>query len=325
MGEGVGAANSWERKHRYRSGQRACPACGVEGSIRRSKFDPGWYCHDKAGGCGVQFKADDPSIVSQEAGQVENPDPYDVENTLLKMAAKRAQVDAVLRTTATSGLFTQDVEDLSHEPVADSPRAGHASEPQPAVRADGVTTVKAITEKSGGGGDTGKRAWTVTRVTFADGRAGSTFDRNIAEFAAKAKLSNALVKPTLEQGEKGIDLTALVLAETLAQPAAAAGPVGSAPGTEATHADDGPPIPEKIKDLRKATGTGGKEWAIVEGTARQYVTDDAALITTLEQKKAADVFVVCTYDWVAGRAAGTWARKLKGLTDPALLTSELPA
>lgn len=115
-GEGGGAANSWEKKHRYRGSNRTCPSCGCEGTIRRSGFekdgDKGWYCHRKEGGCGANFHSTDPAITEQQAGQRENPDPWDVENTLLKMANKRAQVDATLRVTATSGLFTQDVEDL---------------------------------------------------------------------------------------------------------------------------------------------------------------------------------------------------------------------
>lgn len=145
---GVGAANSWERKHRYRGGQRACPGCGVEGSIRRSKFedrqtgDKGWYCHDKAGGCGAQFTSDDPRITDQQAGQVENPDPYDVENTLFKMAKKRAYIDATLNATATSGLFTQDLEDLAGDtpgapssPTSAAPaRAGSAAPSVPTAR-----------------------------------------------------------------------------------------------------------------------------------------------------------------------------------------------
>ncbi|KUG04017.1 hypothetical protein ASZ90_018543 [hydrocarbon metagenome] len=41
-----------------------------------------------------------------------NQDPYNVVNTVLKMAKKRALIDAVLSATRSSGLFTQDVEDL---------------------------------------------------------------------------------------------------------------------------------------------------------------------------------------------------------------------
>lgn len=44
--------------------------------------------------------------------RVENPDIADVYNTVMKMAKKRAFVDAVKSTTAASDIFTQDVEDM---------------------------------------------------------------------------------------------------------------------------------------------------------------------------------------------------------------------
>jgi hypothetical protein len=142
VGEGEGAANSWERKHRYRGGLRSCPACGVEGAINRSRFerngDKGWYCATTRGGCGEEFRSDDPGIADQHPGQVDNPDPYDVENTLVKMAEKRAHIDATLRATATSGLFTQDVEDIA-------PGGGDAPAPPPATPASSVGTYAAGT------------------------------------------------------------------------------------------------------------------------------------------------------------------------------------
>ena len=45
--------------------------------------------------------------------------PADVSNTVLKMAKKRGLVDAVLTVTAASDLFTQDIEDLPDEVVAE--------------------------------------------------------------------------------------------------------------------------------------------------------------------------------------------------------------
>lgn len=45
--------------------------------------------------------------------------PADVANTILKMAKKRAQVDAVITATAASDIFTQDIEDLPDEVVAE--------------------------------------------------------------------------------------------------------------------------------------------------------------------------------------------------------------
>lgn len=45
--------------------------------------------------------------------QRQNAAPYELLNTILKMSEKRAFIDAVLRATATSALYTQDLEDLA--------------------------------------------------------------------------------------------------------------------------------------------------------------------------------------------------------------------
>jgi hypothetical protein len=43
-------------------------------------------------------------------------DPYSVKNTILKMAKKRALVDATLSATRTSGLFSQDMDEIGEPP-----------------------------------------------------------------------------------------------------------------------------------------------------------------------------------------------------------------
>jgi len=45
-----------------------------------------------------------------------NQDSYNIINTLLKMAKKRALIDAVLSATRSSGIFTQDIEDMELGP-----------------------------------------------------------------------------------------------------------------------------------------------------------------------------------------------------------------
>lgn len=118
LGYGEGLCTTREKKYGKRNSKRACPQCGAE-QINRSKFppreqpgaEPGWYCHSKRGGCGAQFAAGDERITVQQVGEVENPDLPDTYNTVLKMAEKRARVDAILSVTGASALFTQDVED----------------------------------------------------------------------------------------------------------------------------------------------------------------------------------------------------------------------
>ena len=129
VAQGIGAANSWEKKYRYREAVRRCPECGAAAIIKgKSEWGGGWVCWPKKGGCGAKFGDDDNRITGQQQGQVENADPFDVENTLFKMAAKRSQIDATLRATATSGLFTQDLEDT--EPPASYGEAQRQQQPQ---------------------------------------------------------------------------------------------------------------------------------------------------------------------------------------------------
>lgn len=114
VGQGVGSCNSWEKKYRYRKGERVCPNCGAAAIIKgKQEYGGGWLCFNKKGGCGSKFNDGDPAIMNQEVGQVKNTDPADVVNTIDKMAQKRALVAAVLIAVNASELFTQDVEDYS--------------------------------------------------------------------------------------------------------------------------------------------------------------------------------------------------------------------
>lgn len=54
------------------------------------------------------------ATVKKEAA-FQGQDPYTIVNTILKMAKKRALIDAVLSATRASGLFTQDIEDFSKQ------------------------------------------------------------------------------------------------------------------------------------------------------------------------------------------------------------------
>jgi hypothetical protein len=119
VGVGLGTANTWEIKYRYRNAARTCPSC-QKSTIMRSKYPSKreeflgqavYWCNTKADGCGAEFLINDPQIVDQEVGRFANPDAYDLENTMVKMAEKRAKVDATIAATSSSDLFTQDIED----------------------------------------------------------------------------------------------------------------------------------------------------------------------------------------------------------------------
>jgi hypothetical protein len=140
VAEGIGSCNSHETKYRYRQAARKCPVCGTEAIIKgKAEYGGGWLCFGKKGGCGAKFEDGDETITGQEVGRVENPDVADVVNTILKMAKKRGLVDAVLSATRSSGLLTQDIEDMGESPdngdIGTTARKPLVPEPKPARRA----------------------------------------------------------------------------------------------------------------------------------------------------------------------------------------------
>jgi hypothetical protein len=113
LGEGDGSCNSWEKKYRYRNGDRKCPQCGKPTIIvGKQEYGGGFICFAKKGGCGAKFGSKDVAITGQDTGQVPNPDIAEQVNTLQKMAQKRALVAAVLIACNASAFYTQDVEDM---------------------------------------------------------------------------------------------------------------------------------------------------------------------------------------------------------------------
>lgn len=99
IGTGIGECNSQEEKYAWRAA-----VCDEEwdetpDNRRRTKFAK-W-----------QNKVEKKKQV--------RTNPSDVANTILKMAKKRAQVDAVITATAAGDIFTQDIEDLPDEVAAE--------------------------------------------------------------------------------------------------------------------------------------------------------------------------------------------------------------
>jgi hypothetical protein len=123
LAEGAGSCNSWERKYRWRNAQRVCPECGVAAIIKGSaQYGGGFVCWKKKDGCGSKFADDDKRITEQMAGQLENPDPFDQENTIVKIGDKRAYVACALTLGGASGFFNQDLDDRD-ERTDDAPAA----------------------------------------------------------------------------------------------------------------------------------------------------------------------------------------------------------
>ena len=118
---GLGECNSLEAKYRWRQAKRRCPECGAETIIKgKAEYGGGWLCFQRMGGCGAKWSDGAEEIEGQTVGRVENDDIYSQVNTILKMAKKRAMVDAALSAGRLSDIFTQDLEDESDKPMGTS-------------------------------------------------------------------------------------------------------------------------------------------------------------------------------------------------------------
>ena len=101
--EGVGEASSDEEKYRWRAAVCQEEFDATPEDRRRLKWKKGAYENGR-------WNKDVLSQIPQVRTQ-----PADIANTVLKMAKKRAQVDATLTATGASDVFGQDLEDLPDE------------------------------------------------------------------------------------------------------------------------------------------------------------------------------------------------------------------
>lgn len=133
---GVGSCSTMESKYRYRNAARKCPLCGKEAIIKGKKdFGGGWLCWKKKDGCGAEWPDGAAEIEQQENGKVQNPDPADQFNTVLKIAKKRAFVDGMITATGCSDMFTQDLEDIDAQVRSNSSAPAPAPKAAPAAAA----------------------------------------------------------------------------------------------------------------------------------------------------------------------------------------------
>jgi len=139
VASGIGSCNSRETKYRYRSQNTGRPV--------PKEY---WDGRDPAKLGGPQFsprKKDKQWVIFE---QIENENPWDLDNTLIKMACKRALIAATLNGTAASDIFTQDIEDMPAEiisgeksmqkvePIKEAPLGDDLPEHEPASQDEAI-------------------------------------------------------------------------------------------------------------------------------------------------------------------------------------------
>lgn len=115
LGQGVGSCSTLESKYKYRKGEGESTGSPVPKEY--------WQSRDLSVLGGREFEAkkiDGQWMICKKGAKVENPDIADVYNTVLKMAKKRAHVDAIITCTAASDIFIQDFEEMVEEGITPS-------------------------------------------------------------------------------------------------------------------------------------------------------------------------------------------------------------
>ena len=111
MGQGLGSASTMEKKYRYRTGDvLTTDPITKEYWDAKNKNDYG-KMKELSAGRHPKKTADGQWFWALQGDKVENEDPADQYNTVLKIAKKRALQDSVITSTACSDLFTQDVDE----------------------------------------------------------------------------------------------------------------------------------------------------------------------------------------------------------------------
>jgi hypothetical protein len=209
FGQGVGACSTMEGKYRFRTGE-------VEFT---GKEVPKEYWTNRdinlIGGKGFSTKKNDKGKweIVRQGERVEHDNPADYYNTVLKMAKKRAHVDAVLTATAASDIFTQDVEDMPEviPQVKETKPIDVTPHPEPEQPQENVvfTALKDITSKTG---ETKGKKWTLYTIETETGEKYGTFDTGVADLANSFISSGELARITFELTAKGnkqiVDLAA---------------------------------------------------------------------------------------------------------------------
>ncbi len=148
LGTGVGACSTMEGKYRFRVGSTELTFKPVPKEYWDLRKENPVKAQEIIGGRGFSPKKDDHGnwMIARHGEKIEHDNPPDYYNTCLKMAKKRALVDAVLTSTAASDIFTQDIEEDPALYMRVSARTAQEKEPVTA-KTPSVTSIKAASNE----------------------------------------------------------------------------------------------------------------------------------------------------------------------------------
>jgi hypothetical protein len=227
VGQGVGSATTMEGKYRYRGGEKEGTGKPVPKEYWNLKKE-GRLEEAKAmiGGAGfAPGKINGAWEICSIGEKQEHDNPADYYNTVLKMAKKRAHVDAILTATAASDIFTQDVEDMpevipgakvaqGNPPAPEKPpireprskgngkaKAEQKAPPPPAAVETVTCQVTDVTATDGTTKD--GKPYRVYVIHNDSGAKFSTFSDTFADLARSARETGDQVEIAYQEGQYG--------------------------------------------------------------------------------------------------------------------------
>jgi len=152
IANGIGSCNSRESKYRYRFIEEStgvpipkkywdAKEKGDNKEMKRLLQVPGFDIEN------LRAAKINGEWVIAKSEKIENDNPWDLDNTLIKMGCKRSLVAAILNATAASDIFTQDVEDMEPEIIN-----GEVTKGKPPKSTTGGQTSTTVKDKDKGKG-----------------------------------------------------------------------------------------------------------------------------------------------------------------------------
>ena len=184
IGDGVGVCSTMEAKYRYRN----VADFEVTGEVIPRDYKEQKSAYRKKGFGAKKVDGEWQWVRYGDSERSENPDVADVYNTVIKMAKKRALVDAILTATGASDIFTQDVEDFADlggkpDPMGDDPKPAKSQEVRKMTVVEGIEIISAtigdVQEKKTANGTL------YYTVDLGNGKVAGTTDHDLAHAAAE--------------------------------------------------------------------------------------------------------------------------------------------
>lgn len=192
IASGIGSCNSRETKYRYRHVEESTGTPLPKKYWDARKAGDNKEMKRLLGGDGFRAAKIDNQWVIARSEKIENDNPWDLDNTLIKMACKRALVAATLNATAASDIFTQDVEDMPEEllggkktPAPQKQQPEQQPEPEPTMEAE-------IIDDNGWSDAQRKKIWAMCKTANLSSEESKAFTEKYIPEKDKATASDVI-------------------------------------------------------------------------------------------------------------------------------------